>query len=357
MPGDAAILAAAAPGIEELNAATRRPERPLLPLPPRAAVEPEGRRLHGLGAQAREDRGVQPPPARRGRGRVPRPGRRRSSILPSVRYVLTLDTDTRLPRDAARTLIGILAHPLNRPVFDRSVGRVDRGLRHPAAARERHATRAPPARSSRASTRATRASTPTRPPSPTPTRTSSARGSSRARASTTSTRSGPRSEARVPENALLSHDLFEGLHARTALVSDVEVVDDYPRERPRARAPAAPLGARRLADPRLALPASSRRADGFAKNRLPLISQWKILDNLRRSLVAPALLALLRRGVDRPARQPARLDARRPRGRRASRSSPRSCAFPRQSRDDEPVRVYVRGVLEEICARPSRRRS
>ena len=35
-------------------------------------------------------------------------------------------------------------------------------------------------------------------------------------------------EGRVPENALLSHDLFEGLYARTALVTDVEVVDDYP---------------------------------------------------------------------------------------------------------------------------------
>ena len=35
-------------------------------------------------------------------------------------------------------------------------------------------------------------------------------------------------EGRVPENALLSHDLFEGLHARAALVTDVEVVDDYP---------------------------------------------------------------------------------------------------------------------------------
>ena len=35
-------------------------------------------------------------------------------------------------------------------------------------------------------------------------------------------------EDRVPENALLSHDLFEGLYARTALVTDVEVVDDYP---------------------------------------------------------------------------------------------------------------------------------
>ena len=43
-----------------------------------------------------------------------------------------------------------------------------------------------------------------------------------------STRSRRRSRTRVPENALLSHDLFEGLHARVALVSDVELVDEYP---------------------------------------------------------------------------------------------------------------------------------
>src|SRR4029078_11678277 len=35
-------------------------------------------------------------------------------------------------------------------------------------------------------------------------------------------------DGRVPENALLSHDLFDGLYARTALVTDIEVVDDYP---------------------------------------------------------------------------------------------------------------------------------
>ena len=41
----------------------RGAERPLLPRPPRAAVEPARGRLHGLGAQARQDRGVEPPPA------------------------------------------------------------------------------------------------------------------------------------------------------------------------------------------------------------------------------------------------------------------------------------------------------
>ncbi len=40
--------------------------------------------------------------------------------FPSVRYVITLDADTRLPRGAARRLIGTMAHPLNRPRFDPS---------------------------------------------------------------------------------------------------------------------------------------------------------------------------------------------------------------------------------------------
>ena len=49
------------------------------------------------------------------------------SVLGSIRYVITLDTDTQLPRDAARTLIGNMAHPLNRPVYDPEKGRVVEG--------------------------------------------------------------------------------------------------------------------------------------------------------------------------------------------------------------------------------------
>src|SRR5579864_6994093 len=45
----------------------------------------------------------------------------------SVRFVLTLDADTRLPREVARRLIGTLAHPLNRPRFDQRRGRVVEG--------------------------------------------------------------------------------------------------------------------------------------------------------------------------------------------------------------------------------------
>src|SRR5206468_9355868 len=48
-------------------------------------------------------------------------------VLPSVRYCLTLDSDTRLPLHAARKLIGIIAHPLNRPSFDPRLRRVTEG--------------------------------------------------------------------------------------------------------------------------------------------------------------------------------------------------------------------------------------
>jgi cyclic beta-1,2-glucan synthetase len=50
-----------------------------------------------------------------------------AAILASVRYCITLDTDTRLPRDAAKRLIGIIAHPLNRPHVDARIGRVTEG--------------------------------------------------------------------------------------------------------------------------------------------------------------------------------------------------------------------------------------
>ena len=98
-------------------------------------------------------------------------------------------------------------------------------------------------------------------------------------------------EGRVPENALLSHDLFEGIHARAALVTDVEVVDDYPSN--------VLTHARRQhrwvrGDWQILwwlFPWVPTRA-GLERNRLPLISRWKILDNLRRSLVAPSLVAL-----------------------------------------------------------------
>ncbi len=212
------------------------------------------------------------------------------SILPAVRYVLTLDADTRLPRGVARTLIGILAHPLNRPVVDAAERRVTEGygILQPRVS----------------------------------VNLASAAGSLFARVYAGHTGVDPYTTAvsdtyqdlfgtgiftgkglydvdafqatigwRVPENALLSHDLFEGLHARTGLVSDVEVVDDYPgnvlaHARRQQRWVRGDWQILAWLFPLVPTP------QGFARNRLPLISQWKILDNLRRSLVSPALLAL-----------------------------------------------------------------
>ena len=211
------------------------------------------------------------------------------AILPSVRFVLTLDADTRLPRDAARALIGILAHPLQRPVVDAALRKVTAGygILQP-----------------RVSVNLT-----------------SAAGSLFARVYSGHTGVDPYTTAvsdtyqdlfgagiftgkglydvdafqtavgwRVPENALLSHDLFEGLYARTALVSDVELVDDYPANllahaRRQHRWVRGDWQILAWLFPWVPTP------EGYRKNRLPLISQWKILDNLRRSLVTPALLA------------------------------------------------------------------
>ncbi|MHB8094179.1 MAG: GH36-type glycosyl hydrolase domain-containing protein [Candidatus Aminicenantales bacterium] len=212
-------------------------------------------------------------------------------ILPGVRYCLTLDSDTRLPRDAAKKLIGIIAHPLNRPFFDVRLGRVTEGygILQPRVS----VTMA------------------------------SAAGSLFARLYAGHTGVDPYTtavsdtyqdlfgegiftgkglydvdafmaalEGRVPENALLSHDLFEGVYARTALVTDVEVVDDYPASvlahaRRQHRWVRGDWQILRWLFPWV--PSGS----GLKRNRLPLISRWKIFDNLRRSLVPPSTVALL----------------------------------------------------------------
>ena len=98
---------------------------------------------------------------------------------------------------------------------------------------------------------------------------------------------------RVPQNALLSHDLFEGLFARAGLASDILLFEEYPGhyEVAASRQHRWTRGDWQLLPwllPRV--PAEDGR---FARNPLPAISRWKILDNLRRSLFAPTAVALL----------------------------------------------------------------
>ena len=214
----------------------------------------------------------------------------RLDLLPSIRYCITLDSDTRLPRNTARTLIGIISHPLNRPHIDPAVGRVTEGygILQPRVS----VTMASAAGSLFARTYAGHTGV-----DPYTTAVSDAyqdlfgegiftgKGLYDVDAFTAAL------EGRVPENALLSHDLFEGIYARTALVTDVEVVDDYPssvlaytrRQHRWVRGDWQILW--------WLFPYVPARG-GLMRNRLPLISRWKILDNLRRSLLAPAVVAL-----------------------------------------------------------------
>src|SRR2546427_1756778 len=149
------------------------------------------------------------------------------SILEKIRYVITLDADTRLPRDTAVQLIGIIQHPLNRPVFDPRFRRVTAGygILQP---------RGSVTLSSAAGSLFARVYAGHTGVDPYTTAVSdtyqdlfgegifTGKGLYDVDAFTAAL------EGRGPENALLSHDLFEGLHARVALVSDVELVDEYP---------------------------------------------------------------------------------------------------------------------------------
>ncbi|MGO9764567.1 MAG: GH36-type glycosyl hydrolase domain-containing protein [Myxococcaceae bacterium] len=215
-------------------------------------------------------------------------------VLPSVRYCLTLDSDTRLPRDAAKKLVGIIAHPLNRPYFDPRVGRVTEGygLLQP---------RVSVTLSSAAGSLFARLYAGHTGVDPYTTAVSDtyqdlfAEGIFTGKGLYDVDAFGAALEGRVPENALLSHDLFEGLYARTALVTDVEVVDDYPssvlaharRQHRWARGDWQILW--------WLFPVVPTRS-GFERNRLPLISRWKILDNLRRTQVPLATVVLLLMG-------------------------------------------------------------
>ncbi|MDP3937592.1 MAG: glucoamylase family protein, partial [Deltaproteobacteria bacterium] len=101
---------------------------------------------------------------------------------------------------------------------------------------------------------------------------------------------------RVPENALLSHDLFEGLQGRAALASDIVLYEGFPTRYTEF--------GRRLhrwvrGDWQI-LPWLADRVPGESGRRLPnllsRLDRWRIVDNLRRSLMAPALVALLAAG-------------------------------------------------------------
>ena len=144
-----------------------------------------------------------------------------------MRYVITLDSDTDLPLDAGRKLVGAIAHPLNRPRFNPRVGRVTEGY---GILQPRVSISAVSAsRSKFAQVFSGHVGL-----DPYTTAVSDVyqdlfqEGSYVGKGIYDVDAFERALAGRVPENALLSHDLFEGLFARVALCTDLEVIDDYP---------------------------------------------------------------------------------------------------------------------------------
>ncbi|MEX2283856.1 MAG: glucoamylase family protein [Gemmatimonadota bacterium] len=215
----------------------------------------------------------------------------KTDVLQHVRYVITLDADTVLPPDSAPLLVGALAHPLNRAVHDVERGRVVRGF---SILQPRVGVSLPSAHRSRFA--AINSGHPGVDPYTTAVSdvyqdlfgegSFTGKGIYDVDAFERATR------GRFPENKLLSHDLIEGSYARAGLVTDIILYDDYPtryltytrRKHRWIR------GDWQLLD---WLTPKVPGIDGPERNRLSMLSRWKIFDNLRRSTVEVGQLALL----------------------------------------------------------------
>jgi cyclic beta-1,2-glucan synthetase len=214
------------------------------------------------------------------------------AVLPEIRFVITLDSDTELPRGSAHRMVGALAHPLNQAIIDPEKNIVVTGygiLQPRVGISVQSASRSRLAKIYSGQTGFdiyTRAVSDVY-------QDLYGEGSFAGKGIYEVDILHQVLDRRFPRNALLSHDLIEGAYARAALASDIEIIEDYPShysahnrrkhrwlrgdwqivEWLRSRVPG--------------------EAGTLVPNPISVISQWKILDNLRRSLVEPATLLLL----------------------------------------------------------------
>jgi cyclic beta-1,2-glucan synthetase len=213
-------------------------------------------------------------------------------ILSNVKYVITLDMDTQLPRDAAWQFVGTMAHPLNRALYNEDKNRVCEGY---GILQPRVAVSLPGMNRSRYAQLF--GSEPGIDPY---TRAVSdvyqdvfSEGSFIGKGIYDVDAFERAINGHFPENRILSHDLLEGCYARSGLLSDVQLFEDYPsgysvdvcRRHRWIR------GDWQIA--RWLLPRVPGFGGGRQTNPIGALSAWKIFDNLRRSLVPPALVLLL----------------------------------------------------------------
>jgi cyclic beta-1,2-glucan synthetase len=215
-----------------------------------------------------------------------------TAALSNVKYVITLDTDTQLPRDAAWQFVGTMTHPLNRARYDETRQRVSEGYgilqprvaaSLPGTNRSRYARLIGGESGIDPYTRAV----------------SDVyqdlfqEGSFIGKGIYDVDAFERSLEGRFPENRILSHDLLEGCYARAGLLSDVQLYEEYPTRYSAdvSRRHRWIRGDWQIA--RWLLPCVPGLGTGRQKNPLSALSRWKIFDNLRRSLVALGLTLLL----------------------------------------------------------------
>ncbi len=215
-----------------------------------------------------------------------------AEVLKEIRYVITLDADTQLPRDSAHQFIGAMSHPLNKPKYDTKKHRVTEGygILQPRVAISLPGT-------NRSKYAKLFGSEPGIDPY---TRAISdvyqdlfGEGSFIGKGIYDVDTFEQALNNRFAENRILSHDLLEGCYIRSGLLSDVLLFEEYP--------------ASYLTDVKRRkrwirgdwqlipwlFPVLPKVNGGSRKNPLSLLSWWKILDNLRRSIIPFGLMALL----------------------------------------------------------------
>jgi len=212
-------------------------------------------------------------------------------VLDRVRYIITLDSDTQLPRSTAARMIGTMEHPLNQAIIDPKLRIVTKGygILQPrvgvsvsSASRSRLASLYSGETGFDIYTRAVSDVY----------QDLFGEGIFAGKGIYEVSVLHEVLDRRFPRNALLSHDLIEGSYARAGLVTDIEIIDDYPSHYSahtrrthrwvRGDWQIAPWLFGRVPD----------ESGMLVANPISTISRWKILDNLRRSLVEPVTFLL-----------------------------------------------------------------